>query len=201
MRQSPSWLGRAAALFALAWMADGFLASPGLPRGFSRSTSLVPGVPSFGGAGKVLLSPRMTSSEDDDKSRRSVAVKSSGKAEEVANLAIRSMFDSPLYVGSEELHLGLPLPDKKTYPEWFPEALRMPDSLYKMAEKGVEEGWVRRAPAGAKFEIKYGLLRSVVNPAQCAAGDEAKQKELQNEAARNLRNIGSQERYRRASFG
>jgi len=142
----------------------------------------------------------MSGQGEPEKGSRGVT--SNGKLEEISNFGIRSMFESQLYVGSEDLHLGLPLPDQDTYPDWVPKALRMPDLLYKAAEKGVEEGWVKKAPADARYEIRYGFLRSMVKgDAKCDECEEAKRRQMRNEAADKLINIGTAERYRRASLG
>merc|ERR1712130_647569 len=74
-----------------------------------------------------------------------------GKLLEFLEFVIGTTFQSPLYVGDPELHMALPLPAKDSYPEWFPKPLRLPGGAYDLAERGVEEGWIKRAPADQVF--------------------------------------------------
>lgn len=82
-----------------------------------------------------------------------------GKLLEFLEFVIGTTFQSPLYVGSSDLHMAVPLPAKDAYPEWFPNWGRLPQAAYDYADRGVEEGWIKRAPADHVFEIKYGVMR------------------------------------------
>ncbi len=117
--------------------------------------------------------------------------------DKVADFAITSLFKSSFYVGSEELHLPLPLPEE--YPAWFPASLRMPSFMYKLADAGVEAGVIKRTSTDDTFAIRFGLLRSIASKKQQTinAFDQTSARKLQQQAAAKLQNIGSDERYRR----
>jgi len=76
---------------------------------------------------------------------------------DLLEFVIGTTFNSRLYVGSPELHVAVPLPQPDQYPAWMPKLLRLPQGVYGFVEKGVEEGWIKRAPADRVFEIKYGM--------------------------------------------
>lgn len=127
-----------------------------------------------------------------------------GKVLEFLEFVIGSTFKSPLYVGSADLHMAIPLPPPDTYPQWLPAFLKLPQAAYDYAERGVEEGWIKRADADQVFEIKYGVLRGEINvlpDSECEACELAKRKELEKSAASELVNIGEAERSRRSRTG
>ncbi len=76
---------------------------------------------------------------------------------DLLEFVIGTTFNSRLYVGRPELHVAVPLPQPDQYPAWMPSLLRLPQGVYGFVEKGVEEGWIKRAPADRVFEIKYGM--------------------------------------------
>ena len=127
-----------------------------------------------------------------------------GKVLEFLEFVIGSTFKSPLYVGSADLHMAVPLPPPDTYPQWLPAFMKLPQAAYDYAERGVEEGWIKRTAADQVFEIKYGVLRGEVNvlpDSECEPCELAKRKELEKTAASELVNIGEAERSRRSRTG
>ena len=82
---------------------------------------------------------------------------------DLLEFVIGTTFNSRLYVGSPELHVAVPLPQPDQYPAWMPTLL---SGVYGFVEKGVEEGWIKRAPADRVFEIKYGMQSQF----QCLGG-------------------------------
>jgi len=117
---------------------------------------------------------------------------------------ISTTFSSRLYVGSPGLHLAVPLPQPESYPEWVPGLLRLPQSVYGFVDRGVEEGWIQKAQADTVFEIKYGVMRgevSVLPDERCEPCELEKRKQLEQDAARDLVNIGEDERTRRTNAG
>ena len=127
-----------------------------------------------------------------------------GKLLEFLEFVIGTTFQSPLYVGSSDLHMAVPLPAKDAYPEWFPNWGRLPQAAYDYADRGVEEGWIKRAPADQVFEIKYGVMRGevqVLPDSECAPCELEKRKQLEQSAAADLVNIGEAERSRRTKTG
>jgi len=79
------------------------------------------------------------------------------RLQDLLEFVIGTTFNSRLYVGSPELHVALPLPQPDQYPAWMPPLLRLPTGVYGFVDKGVEEGWIKRAPMDRVFEIKYGM--------------------------------------------
>mmetsp|Transcript_8775 Transcript_8775/g.17077 ORF Transcript_8775/g.17077 Transcript_8775/m.17077 type:complete len:294 (+) Transcript_8775:100-981(+) len=134
-------------------------------------------------------------------SRKESPVSSVNRVEELTNFGIRTFMQSTYYVGDDNLHLTLPLPKQGDYPEWVPKLLRMPGAAYSLAERGVEEGWVKRSEPDDVFEIRYGVFRARVSKERCEACDEEEARRKRNDAAESLVNIGTTERYRRASVG
>jgi hypothetical protein len=79
------------------------------------------------------------------------------RVQDLLEFVIGTTFNSRLYVGSPELHVALPLPQPDQYPAWMPSLVRLPKGVYGFVDKGVEEGWIKRAPVDSLFEIKYGM--------------------------------------------
>ena len=78
--------------------------------------------------------------------------------QDYAQFAIQSLFKSKYYLGGDELHLPLPIPEE--YPAWFPMALRLPPAARRAADWAADQGFlVRRSAPEARFTLKYGLLR------------------------------------------
>ena len=123
---------------------------------------------------------------------------------DLLEFVIGTTFKSRLYVGSPQLHVAVPLPRPDTYPDWIPGLLRLPKGVYDWVDKGVDDGWIKRAPEDCVFEIKYGVLRgevSIVPDEKCEPCELEKRKQLEQDAARDLVNIGANERTRRMNAG
>ena len=126
------------------------------------------------------------------------------KALQMLEFVIGSTFSSRLYVGSPELHLAVPLPRPEDYPIWFPQLLRIPKSVYEYVDRGVEEGWVKKAAEESTFQIKYGVLRGEVQALaddKCEPCELERRKQLEEVAGRDLVNIDEAERSRRMNTG
>jgi hypothetical protein len=109
-------------------------------------------------------------------------------------------FLSPVYIGSHDLHLGIPLPE--IYPDWLPEDKRLPKGAQQWAERAIDAGLLRRAAADERFEIKYGVLRGVsAAKADCEPCETARRAALREQAAEGLTVIGEEERGRRRDVG
>jgi hypothetical protein len=109
-------------------------------------------------------------------------------------------FLSPVYIGSHDLHLGIPLPE--IYPDWLPEDKRLPQGAQQWAERAIDAGLLRRAAADERFEIKYGVLRGVsAAKADCEPCETARRAALREQAAEGLTVIGEEERGRRRDVG
>jgi hypothetical protein len=119
--------------------------------------------------------------------------------ENIGEFAITSMFKSSFYIGSEDLHLPVPIPSPDSYPEGFPPVLRLPSLIYKMADLGVDAGFIKKADPDDAFTIRFGLLRAIASRKQRTlnAFDASTSSKKMQEAASRLMNIGSDERYRR----
>jgi hypothetical protein len=118
----------------------------------------------------------------------------------LADFAVRTVFTSDYYIGTEKLHVGVPLP--KDYPVWYPSALKLPSLVYTAADKLVETGLIKKGAEGSTYAIRYGLLREEISGnIQCDSCEaEKRQQNLQNAAA-ELVNIDYDERQRRLAVG
>ncbi len=114
---------------------------------------------------------------------------------DVGDFLISSVFSSPYYIGSEELHLPVPFVLPEDAPSWVPEIVSK--SSFQLVENAVRTGVVRKASSEARFSIKYGLLRGKADlqPPTDQALSPAE------EAGAELANINPTERARRTRVG
>jgi len=73
--------------------------------------------------------------------------------------------------------------------------------VQEMLKAATEDGRVKQGSPGDVYEIQFGLLRRRLDKQECEACNQAVVQRKQAQAADALQNIGSAERYRRASVG
>jgi hypothetical protein len=131
--------------------------------------------------------------------------KSKSKTEpDILDFAISTIFTSPYYLGSDELHVPVPTLDTGNIPLWMPNSVKSLGVIaLNMTAFAAKYNLIRTANPGDRFTMKYGVLRGKLAPRNansscvpCAAAAAAAQA-----GPTDLTNINAEERGRRIRAG
>ena len=117
---------------------------------------------------------------------------------DIFDYAISSIFTSPYYIGSEEIHIPIPIMNPDNSPAWIPDGVKaLGSAALNITQIAAQKGLIRSSEPGARFTMKYGVLRGKLDAmpscAACAADTV--------NAGNSLTNINEAERSRRINVG
>jgi hypothetical protein len=117
------------------------------------------------------------------------------------DFVISSVFTSPYFIGSDDIHIPVPIINPDTVPSWMPNGLKTVGSAaLKITQQAAEKGLIKRSDPGARFTMKYGVLRGKLDATQsCAVCASTSAAALDTD--KPLTNINDAERSRRITAG
>ncbi len=127
---------------------------------------------------------------------------------DIFDFAISTIFTSPYYLGSDELHLPVPALNTRNVPRWMPNSVKnLGVVTSNMTAFAAKYNLIRTANPGDRFTMKYGVLRGKLAPTPpdqscvpCTAAASAA-KAASTAEPTDLTNINAEERGRRIRAG